>query len=45
VGITPTDPLTFVAIAVIFLLIAAAGAWVPARRAAGLDPASALRES
>ncbi|HEX5324842.1 MAG TPA: ABC transporter permease [Capsulimonadaceae bacterium] len=45
VGITPTDPLTFVAIAIIFLLIAAAGAWVPARRAAGLDPASALRDS
>jgi ABC-type lipoprotein release transport system permease subunit len=30
--------------AVIFLAIAAAASWLPARRAAGLDPTVALRE-
>jgi ABC-type lipoprotein release transport system permease subunit len=30
--------------AVLFLLIAAVASWLPARRAAGLDPTSALRE-
>ncbi len=44
VGVTPTDPVTFVSIAVLFTLIAAAACWLPARRAAGLDPAAALRE-
>ena len=44
VGVTPTDPVTFASIAVLFTLIAAAACWLPARRAAGLDPAAALRE-
>ena len=44
VGIEPTDPVTFASIAVLFLLIAAFACWLPARRAAGLDPAAALRE-
>ena len=44
VGVTPTDPVTFAAIAALFVLIAAAACWLPARRAAGLDPAAALRE-
>ncbi|MGH7719055.1 MAG: FtsX-like permease family protein, partial [Gemmatimonadaceae bacterium] len=44
VGVAPTDPLTFGAIAVLFLAIAAAACFVPARRAAGLDPSAALRE-
>ena len=43
VGVAPTDPITFVAIAVIFLGIAALSCWLPARRAAALDPADALR--
>jgi ABC-type antimicrobial peptide transport system permease subunit len=44
VGVRPTDPLTFSAMIAFFLLIAALAAWVPARRAAGLDPSTALRE-
>jgi putative ABC transport system permease protein len=45
IGVTPTDPATFAAIAILFLAIAAVACWLPARRAAGLDPAVALRES
>jgi putative ABC transport system permease protein len=44
VGIKPTDPLTFAAMAALFLLIAALATWIPARRAASLDPLAALRE-
>ena len=44
VGVKPTDPPTFGAIAVLFLGVAAAASWLPARRAARLDPAVALRE-
>jgi putative ABC transport system permease protein len=44
VGVTPTDPLTFVAIGVLFMTVAAVSSWIPARRAAGLDPNVALRE-
>ena len=44
VGIKPTDPLTFSAMVGFFLLIAALATWIPAHRAAALDPSSALRE-
>jgi len=44
VGTKPTDPLSFEAMAVLFFLIALVATWVPARRAAALDPAIALRE-
>jgi FtsX-like permease family len=44
VGVTTTDPLTFVLIAALFALVAMLACWVPARRAAGLDPNVALRE-
>lgn len=44
VGITATDPLTFAAIAVAFLVVAAGACWIPARRAARVDPVVALRE-
>ncbi|HET9986714.1 MAG TPA: ABC transporter permease [Longimicrobiales bacterium] len=43
VGVAPTDPLTFAAIAGLFVLIAAVASWLPARRAAELDPTVALR--
>jgi putative ABC transport system permease protein len=44
VGVKPTDPLTFIAMVLLFLSIAAVSSWLPARRAAGLDPTRALRD-
>jgi putative ABC transport system permease protein len=44
VDVRPTDPITFVVMALLFLVIAAAACWVPARRAAGMDPNVALRQ-
>jgi putative ABC transport system permease protein len=44
VGVAPTDPVTFSAVAVLFVAIAALACWLPARRAAGLDPSIALRD-
>jgi putative ABC transport system permease protein len=44
VGVKATDPATFAAMAVLFFVIAAIASWLPARRAAGLDPTAALRE-
>jgi predicted permease len=44
VGVEPTDPATFVAMIVGFLLIAAVASGVPALRAARLDPMVALRD-
>ena len=44
VGVTPTDPLTFAAIASVFLGVAALACWIPARRAAHVDPVRALRD-
>jgi predicted permease len=43
VEVKPTDPVTFVSVAVLFLLIAVMASWLPAQRAAGLDPTTALR--
>ena len=44
IGIRPTDLATFTTIPVLFLLVSAVACWVPARRAAGIDPMMALRE-
>jgi predicted permease len=44
VGIKPTDPITFLAIIILFFAIAGAACWIPAFRAAGLDPTVALRQ-
>ena len=44
VGISPTDSLTFTAMTVVFFAISATASWLPARRAARLDPTTALRE-
>ncbi len=43
VEVKPTDPVTFVSVAVLFLVIAFLASWLPAVRAAGLDPTTALR--
>jgi predicted permease len=44
VGVKPTDPLTFVSMVLLFLVIATASSWIPADRAAAVDPNQALRE-
>lgn len=44
VEVKPTDPVTFVSVAVLFLFIAVMASWLPARRASGLDPTTALRQ-
>ncbi len=43
VGVTARDPVTFVVITVLFLLVAATASVLPARRAAAVDPTTALR--
>ena len=42
-GIAPHDPVTFVAVAVTMAAIGIAACWVPARQAARVDPAIAMR--
>jgi putative ABC transport system permease protein len=44
VGVRASDPVTFVSMACLFLILAVAASWLPARRAAALDPTAALRE-
>ena len=41
--VNATDPLVLAVSAILLLFIAAAATWLPARRAASIDPASALR--
>lgn len=44
VGVKATDPATFVAMAILFFVIAGVASWLPAWRAASVDPNEALRQ-
>ena len=43
IGVAPTDPFTYATVAVVLCLVAMFACYLPARRAAAVDPAQALR--
>jgi predicted permease len=43
-GVSPNDPLVFVAIAMVLVVVGVFACWLPARRAAALEPNEALRQ-
>jgi putative ABC transport system permease protein len=45
VGVSPTDPVTYVIMSLVFFTIAVVSLYLPARRAAALTLTAALRES
>jgi ABC-type antimicrobial peptide transport system permease subunit len=42
-GVDPVDAITFVAVAIVLVAASAAASWIPARRAARIEPTVALR--
>lgn len=42
-GVSPTDPLTFVGVALLLMIVPLSACYVPARRAARVNPITALR--
>jgi ABC-type antimicrobial peptide transport system permease subunit len=42
-GVSPHDPVTLIGVALTMTVIGIGACWLPARRAAGIDPAVAIR--
>jgi ABC-type antimicrobial peptide transport system permease subunit len=42
-GLSATDPWTYIVLAIVLAGVALSAAWIPAQRAAGVDPMVALR--
>jgi ABC-type antimicrobial peptide transport system permease subunit len=43
-GVSAIDPITYGSVSVAMVVVALAASWIPARRAAGVDPSRALRQ-
>jgi putative ABC transport system permease protein len=43
-GVKPSDPLTFITVSILLLGVAVFASFIPARRAAHMDPLAALRD-